>query len=67
MTKQLEEILEEEYLECPQCKKRTESLYRNKPKGEKADFVCIHCVPPSMRPDNETVMVANGIWEAINN
>lgn len=55
-----------EYTKCPQCGMRAEALYRNKPKGEKADFVCIHCVPVELQPDDETVMVGSGIFQALN-
>lgn len=62
----MEKNRDDEYLNCPQCRNKAEALFRNKPKGEKADFVCIHCLPPSMKPDSETVAVADGIWGAIN-
>ncbi len=59
-------MFDDERLKCPQCKKKVEALYRNKPKGERAGFVCVRCLPSDMKPDNETVAAADGMWEAIN-
>jgi len=32
-------------LTCPQCHKTAQVLYRDKPLGEIARFVCLRCLP----------------------
>lgn len=43
---------------CPICKRETLSLYRNTPKGKRAKFVCLDCVPDELKPDEETKRIA---------
>lgn len=36
---------------CPNCEKESSVLFRDRPKGENAKFVCPLCVPDNMQAD----------------
>jgi len=38
---------------CPVCNRPARAMYRNKPKGEIAVFVCINCLPDDMVPPDD--------------
>lgn len=40
---------------CPKCMNECDERYRNKPKGELAEFVCMDCLPENMRPDEKMI------------
>ena len=48
-------------MQCPKCKIDTPCLYRDKPKGEKAKFVCIDCVPGELKPKQDVIDNAKAI------
>lgn len=52
---------EEKMIVCPRCKKEVTARYREKPKGEIAQFVCWDCLPDDMKPDLDTVLVAEDL------
>lgn len=54
-------------MKCPKCKREVEALYRDKPKGQIAEFVCINCVPETTpKPDKDTTLIAKEISRALN-
>lgn len=52
--------------ECPACKTKVRVLYRDRPKGERAEFVCFACVPAAMQPSREEKNVVLDIHRALN-
>jgi hypothetical protein len=40
-------------MKCKKCGRNNVPLYRNAPKGELANWSCIHCVDPEFMPNGE--------------
>ena len=53
--------------ECPQCGIVGEPLYRTRPKGQRAIFVCEECLrmfPDAPKPDERTTEISETIMPA---
>ena len=40
-------------IKCTKCDVPARALYRDRPKGEPANFVCINCLPLDMIPSDK--------------
>ena len=50
--------------ECPKCGKLGVPLYRNRPKGQRAEFVCMSCIhkdPEAPVPTDEVIEISKTI------
>jgi endogenous inhibitor of DNA gyrase (YacG/DUF329 family) len=54
-------------MNCPNCGRPTNRRYRNRPKGEIAEFVCLDCVPKSLAPKKSVLEDVASIDDALNN
>jgi hypothetical protein len=52
-------------MKCPKCGRPSGKLFRDKPKGQRAKFVCLRCVPDELRPDKELAQVTEDIRRAL--
>lgn len=48
-------------LACQECGKTDVGLFRDRPRGEKARFVCIACLPENMKPNEEVKALVDSI------
>ena len=51
-------------MECPRCGRKNVPLYRNKPKGVRAAFVCAWCLkdfPSAPTPNEEAKEIAKAL------
>ena len=53
-------------MKCKKCGAAGRPLFRDRPKGQAANFVCRQCLPDgATQPDEETVSIAYLAQEAI--
>jgi hypothetical protein len=52
-------------MKCSKCKQPAEKLYRDRPKGERAKFVCVFCLPDEMKPKRALTTTVEDLINAL--